>query len=111
MMTLEEKERKLIEDINLFNYNIEWWESEIKKTNKELNKLQKDNLLGLQDEEINKLVAKLTYLAGKARTEQKASRNIEKNIYRLQLEKDLEMIQGNHKNHNCKKPKNKNFEM
>lgn len=92
MMTLEEKEKELIREIDFFNANVSWWSDEVSKASKKLKQLE--NSFAPDPEEMDKIVAKLTYLAGKARTEQKTALLIERKIYKLNLERDLEFIQG-----------------
>lgn len=94
-MTLEEKERNLIQEINFFNQSIEWWGIEFEKVNEALCQMEKNDPLGIRQKEMEKLVARMVYLLGKAKVEQKTADNIDKKLYKLSLSKDLEEIQGN----------------
>lgn len=97
-MTLEEKEQNLIEEIDFFNKNAFWWGQEFERVSQQINQLEnsQNNQFGaVPNEEMDKLIASLTYLAGKANTEKKTATMIEKKLNRLRLEKELEFIQGN----------------
>ena len=93
-MTIEETEFKLIQEIDVFNKNIEWWSSEFEKTSVELQKAQESDSLGINQKKIDKLVAKMNYLVGKSKVEQKCSENIDRKLYNLFLSKELLQIQG-----------------
>lgn len=92
-MTLEEKEQQLIQEINFFNHNIEWWSNEFAKVNIELERAQNEDSLGINQRKIDKLMAKMTYLAGKVKVEQKTAEEIDKKLYKLNLAQELAEIQ------------------
>lgn len=96
MITLEEKEQNLIEEVDFFNRNVRWWEAEIDKVTQRLMKLELSHNFDCpsDSEERDKLVAQFTYLAAKANTEHKAASSIENKIRKLNLEKELQFIQG-----------------
>ncbi len=94
-MTLEEKEQNLIEEIDFFNRNAFWWGSEVERVNQRIFQLENSSQFNaVPSEEMEKLIAAMTYLAGKANTEKKAAAEIEKKLNKLRLEKELEFIQG-----------------
>lgn len=93
-MTIDEQERNLIGEIDFFNHNICWWNNEFVRVSNEINKIENNNFIGSSTEELDKLVATLTYLAGKANTERKTAASIENKIYKLRLSKELQFIQG-----------------
>lgn len=96
-MDLEEKERQLIQEIEFFNKNVEWWNAECMRVSNAVAKLEKEDYLGLRQEEKDKLVAQLSYLIGKTRTEQKTAQEIDRKLYKLSLYKELHDIQGDFK--------------
>ena len=102
-MTIEEKEQQLIQEINFFNHNMGWWESEFEKVNNELNQIEQKDPLGLKQKQREKLIARIKYLMAKANVEQKVSFEIDKKLYKLSLAKELNEIQGNFKNTKSKK--------
>lgn len=103
MMTLQEKELQLIQEINFFNHNMEWWKIEFEKTNEAICRLERGDTLGIKQKEMEKLVARMGYLIGKAKIEQKTAHEIDKKLFKLSLEKDLFEIQTD-----FKKSKNRN---
>ena len=104
-MTIEEKERQLVQEIDFFNHNIEWWTSEFQKVNDALCKMEKEDPLGLKQKETEKLLSRMKYLMGKANTEQRISFEIDKKLFKLGLEKELIEIQSDFR----KSKKNKNY--
>lgn len=94
LMTLEEKEKQLVEEIAFFNQNIAWWGKEVDRVNTQISNLKKKFGEDYESELMDKLVASLTYLAGKAKVEQHTASIIEKKINKLHLEKQLDFIQG-----------------
>lgn len=93
-MTIEEKERDLIEEVNFFNQNTQWWEMEINKVTHRLMRLELNNFQSSDLEERDKLIAQFTYLTSKAKTEKRAAKSIENKIRKLRLERELQIIQG-----------------
>ena len=72
-MTIEEKEQQLIQEINFFNHNMGWWESEFEKVNNELCQIEQKDPLGLKQKQREKLISKIKYLMAKASIEQRVS--------------------------------------
>lgn len=93
-MTIEDEEKQLIEEIEFFNKAVMWWSSEFERADKELKRLQRKHFIGVTSEQVDLLVEKLKYLAGKAKVEQKTAENIDIKIYKLNLKKELRLIQG-----------------
>lgn len=93
-MILEEYERDLIEEIDFFNNNVLWWTNEFSHVSNQIMNLEKRGFEAGSNEEMDSLISKITYLAGKARTEQKTSLLIEKKLNKFKLMKELAFIQG-----------------
>ena len=94
MMTLLDKERELIREIDFFNRNLIWWMREFDRVNKRMCQIEQEHYINTNGEEIDGLMARLAYLAGKAKVEQQTAFEIEKKLYKLNLQKQLFMIQG-----------------
>lgn len=92
--TIDEKERLLIEEIDFFNQNVLWWTNEVTKVSREIEKLESQGLAYQDEAKLEKLVASMNYLAGKARIEKIAASNIESKLNKLRLMKELDFIQG-----------------
>ena len=103
-MTTNEKEKLLIEEIEFFNKAVQWWSNEFDKVNNEIIRLEKSGFPFGSESKMNKLVATITYLAGKAKTEKRVALDIESKLNKLRLMRDLEFIQGDF---NIKKKKKK----
>lgn len=93
-MTLEEREQDLIREIDFFNNNVLWWTNEFSRVSDKIMFLEKKGFEAGSNEEMDGLISKITYLAGKARTEQKTASLIENKLKKLQLMKELAFIQG-----------------
>ncbi len=94
-MILEEYEQDLIQEIDFFNNNVLWWTNEFSRVSNQIMNLENRGFEAGSNEEMDNLVSKLTYLAGKARTEHKTAFLINKKLKKLQLMKELAFIQGN----------------
>lgn len=104
-MILEEYEQDLIQEIDFFNNNVLWWTNEFSRVSNQIMNLEKRGFEVGSNEEMDHLTSKLTYLAGKARTEHKTAFSIEKKLKKLQLMKELAFIQDDPPNLPAKRRK------
>lgn len=91
--TLRDEEKNLIEEVDFFNRNYEWWSNEFERVSRKLALIEAGKLI-VPEAEMNNLVSTFTYLTAKVQTEKRASEFIEKKIYKFRLKRDLHMIQG-----------------
>ena len=91
--TLKDEEKELIEEVDFFNRNYEWWSNEFERVSRKLVLIEAGKLT-VPEAERDNLVSTFTYLTSKVRTEKQASEIIEKKIYKFHLKRDLHMIQG-----------------
>lgn len=92
-MILKEYENDLIREIDFFNNNTLWWTNEFSRVSEQIMNLERKGFEVGSNEEMDNLVSKLTYLAGKVRTERRTAFLIEKKMKKLQLMKELAFIQ------------------
>ncbi len=91
---IEDKERDLYVDMDFFNHNIEWWSNEFNRVSLKLQEYESKGFIGVSEKETDRLVRSMQYLAGKGRIESKTAESIDKRLYKINLMRDLLMIQG-----------------
>ena len=88
-MTLEEKENQLKLQVNIFNKNFIWWREEVENAQAEMCVAENDNFSKISERRMLQLLKKLQYLAGRACSEAKTLSDLQKRIYKFNLELEL----------------------